>query len=110
MGRIDAIMQYDDDGLPWSYRIDSIWRLAECHGVDVRVERKSPERELGYYSITVSADEVLPIRRFITSLFLHIGVADSPIFYVRAKNMHRLPGFSKRLAKTPMENFAVSNA
>ncbi len=72
----------------------------------MRVDRKSPERELGYFSITVSADEMPPVKRFITSLFKHIGVSDSPIFYVCAKNRYRLPAFSKRLARTPIESTA----
>jgi hypothetical protein len=101
MGNIAAVMQYDEDGLPWLYRMETIWRLAGCHGVEVRVQRKSPEREPEYYSITVSADEMLPIQSFITSLFTHIGAADSPIFYVRTKNRHGLPGLYRRLVKTP---------
>lgn len=104
MNSIDATMQYDDDGLPWGHRLDAMFALAVCHGVDVRIERKSPERELGYYSITVSADDMHSMKRFIAGLFTHIGVADSPIFYVRAKNRYRLPGFYKRLAKTPIQN------
>jgi hypothetical protein len=106
MGSIDALMHYDDDGLPWSYRMQTISKLAGCHGVEVRVERKAPERELGYYSITVSADKMLPIKIFITSLFMHIGAADSPIFYVSAKNRYGLPAFSKRLARSPISSEA----
>jgi len=96
MGTIDAVMQYNKDGLPWSYRMETMWRLAACPGVILRSERRPPVGDPEYYSVTVTADEMQSIRRFIISLFAYIGVADSPIIFVYAKK-RRAPGFSKRL-------------